>query len=189
MAKRLVIPSIGIDAPVQPSQTIPYTDQPLAGCPARPQDTETLVVPDHAIATPADSEAGLENKIWIFGHSRLSNQPQLFYGLQDVNLGDELFIDGVDKGTGEQIAHQRFVVNGIYLADDDSGETLLNAARPQDIPRLPEVVLQTSVREDGPGKQWLFDRDKLTAKAKNIVQGDLNDPCKYLLLFVVAGSG
>ena len=40
--------------------------------------------------------------------------------------------------------------------------------------------------EDGPGKQWILDQQKLLAKARNLVEGNLNDPCKYLLLFVTA---
>src|SRR5689334_326839 len=69
-ANHIVIPSLKIDAPVVPSQTIPYVDSPLPGCPGDTKNTETLVVPTSGLATPAKGEDGLENKAWIFGHSR-----------------------------------------------------------------------------------------------------------------------
>lgn len=185
-ATRLLIPSLTIDTEVQTSRTIPYTYTPPPGCPARPQDTETLVVPAQGVSTPADNLEGLENVAWIFGHSRWLGAPGIFLSLQEMRLGDELFIDGVDRTSGEQLSNQRFVVEGIYLTDVDSGETLLNAESPGDIPKEPIVVLQTSVREDGAGKQWILSEEGVLANATNLVEGDLNDPCKYLLLFVIA---
>ncbi len=50
----------------------------------------------------------------------------------------------------------------------------------------PVVVLQTSARESGPNTQWLIDRQKVMAKSRLLIEGDVNDPCKYLLLFVFA---
>jgi hypothetical protein len=186
-ATRLSIPVLGIDSEVQGSMTVPYTYVPPPGCPPRDtEETQTVTVPNQGIATPADNLEGLENRAWIFGHSRWLGVEGLFYGLLELNPGDELFIDGVDRDTGAAISGKRFVVDGLYLADTDSGETLLNAEAPEDIPAEPEVVLQTSVREDGAGKPWILDQATLLAKATNTVEGDLDDPCKYLLLFVTA---
>jgi hypothetical protein len=181
------VPSIGIDAEVQGSQTVPYVYVPPPGCPDRgSEETKTVTVPNQGIATPEDSLDGLENKAWIFGHSRWLGAPGVFLGLQDLNLGDEVFIDGRDRAKGEELMGLRFVVDGLYLADTDSGESIINAENPDDIPTEPVVILQTSVREDGAGKQWILEREALLAKATNTVQGDLDDPCKYLLLFVTA---
>lgn len=187
-ARRLTIPALNIDAPVLPSRLIPDTSPPTPGCPPRPPGGTTLTVPNEGIATPEDALDGLENKAWIFGHSRWLNQPGLFYRLQDIAPGDELFVDGVTRGTGATVTRQRFVVDRIYLSDIDSGDALVTATRPEQIPARPTVILQTSVREDGAGKQWLLDQAKVMAKATNMLASDLNDPCKYLLLFVFARS-
>jgi hypothetical protein len=186
-ATRLTIPALNIDEPVQRSQTIPYRYTPPPGCPPRPQDTSTVTVPNQGIATPVENLEGLENKSWIYGHSRWQGVPGVLFGLQDIVPGQEIVLDGVDRGTGEELLRRRYVVQGLYLTDVDSGDTLINAYGPAAIPANPIVILQTSVREDGPGKQWILDRAKLMAKAQNLVAGDLNDPCKYLLLFVFAG--
>jgi hypothetical protein len=188
-ASRLVIPSLGIDSNVQLSRTVPYTYTPPPGCPAKPQDTETLTVPDQGIATPAESLEGLENKAWIFGHSRWQGRPGVLFSLGDINVGAELFLDGVDRATGERLVQQRFVVDAIYLTDVDSGSELINAGSPADIPAEPIVVLQTSVRQDGAGSQWILSQQRLLSTAVNLVAGDINDPCKYLLLFVFARPG
>jgi len=185
-ATRLSIPAIGLDAPVQRSETVPYVYVPPPGCPLRPDDTSTVTVPNQGIATPVENLEGLENKAWIYGHSRWLGVAGLLFRLQDLNPGDEVVVDGVERGTGERLERQKFVVDGLYLTDVDSGGTLINATKPSEIPSKPQVILQTSVREDGPGKQWILDRDKLLSKSKNLVQGDLNDTCKYLLLFVFA---
>lgn len=181
------MPSLDIDAEVQGSRTIPYVYVPPPGCPDRgSEETETVTVPNQGIATPDENLEGLENKTWIFGHSRWLGAPGLFLGLQDLDIGDELVIDGTDRATGEELMGLRFVVDGLYLADTDSGGSIINAENPDDIPREPVVILQTSVREDGPGKSWILDQQGLLAKATNTVEGDLDDPCKYLLLFVTA---
>jgi hypothetical protein len=185
LASRLAIPSLGIDSPVQLAQEIPYVDMPLPGCPAHPDDTSTLTVPNSGIAPPQELVEHLEHKTWILGHSRFAGVVQTFYALQNLNLGDELFVSGKDRVSGAAIERKRFVVDGIYLTDTDSGEELLNND-PDVIPPKPVVILQTSVREDGPGKQWILDRALLTGKAKTIIEGDINDTCKYLLLFVTA---
>lgn len=182
-ASRLAIPSLGIDAPVQDSRVIPAsTYPPTPGCPAPRPDEETFTVPNHGIATPIEAIEGLENRAWIFGHSRWQSAPGLLYVLQDINLGDEVFVEGTERTTGAAIARRRFVVDGIYLTDIDSGGTLVSG----EMPAKPTVILQTSVREDGGGKAWLLDQQKVTAKARNLIEGDVNDRCKYLLLFVFA---
>ena len=181
-ASRLVIPSLNIDARVQSSRVALDTSTPAPGCPARPPGEETFTVPDQGIATPERAIEGLEYRAWIFGHSRWQNQPGLFFGLQDLNPGDELFVDGLDRRTDEPIVRRRFVVDGLYLTDIDSGGALVAA----NTPTRPVVILQTSVREDGPNRQWLLNAEKVLAKSRNMVEGDMNDPCKYLLLFVFA---
>jgi hypothetical protein len=188
-ATRLTIPVLGLDAEVQAAATIPYVYVPEPGCPAGPADSETVTVPNQGIATPADNIEGLENKAWIFGHSRWLGVQGLFFGLQDLDIGDELFVDGVDRASGQPMTRERFVVDGIYLADIDSGDTLITAADASGIPPQPIVVLQTSVRERGAGRPWILDQQTLLAKAEKVVEGDLDDPCKYLLLFVTASPG
>ena len=185
---RLVIPALGLDAEVQAAPTVPYVYVPNPGCPPGPQDAETVTVPDQGIATPADSIEGLENKTWIYGHSRWLGVPGLFLGLQDLDIGDELFVDGVDRVTGAVVAGERYVVDGFYLSDIDSGDTFLTAENASQIPPKPIVVLQTSVRERA-DRPWILDRELLLSKAENIVEGDMDDPCKYLLLFVTASPG
>ena len=187
-ATRLAIPRLGIDAPVQASHVIPYMYTPPVGCRPRPEDTSTLSVPNQGIATPVEDLEGMENKAWIYGHSRWLGAPGIFFALGDINRGDELFVAGVDRSTGELVERKRFTVDALYLADMDSGETIVTARGPEDLPTKPLVILQTSVREDGHGKPWILDRGKLLAKATNLVEGDLDDPCKYLLLFVVASA-
>jgi len=183
-ADHLVIPSLKIDARVQPSQTIPYVDSPLPGCPGDTKNTETLVVPTSGVATPAKGEDGLENKAWIFGHSRYLGAPQTFFALQNINIGDDVIVDGTDRQTKARLTNQRFVINRIVITDADKGGELLGTDSIEQMPHIPQVILQTSVRESGAGKQWIFDRDRLTAKAQTVVDGDINSPCKYLLLFV-----
>ena len=187
-ATRLTISRLNIDAPVLTSRVTPYVYSPPPGCPPRPQDTSTVTVPNQGIATPVENFEGLENKAWIYGHSRWLGSPGTFFALQDINVGDELLIDGTERNTSERVERQRFIVDGLYLADMDSGATLINAAGPEDIPTKPLVILQTSVREEGAGKTWIFDRSKLLAKSKNLVEGNLDDPCRYLLFFVFASA-
>jgi len=182
-ASRLAIPSLGIEAPVQDSRIIPAsTYPPTPGCPAPPPDEETFTVPNQGIATPIEAIEGLENRAWIFGHSRWLGAPGLLYALEDINLGDEVFVEGTERTTGAPVPRTRFVVDGIYLTDIESGGTLVGG----DTPATPTVILQTSVREDGGGKPWILNQQKVTAKARNLVEGDVNDRCKYLLLFVFA---
>jgi hypothetical protein len=165
---------------------VPDRSTPPPGCPAPPRDQETLTVPAEGIATPEDKLAGLENTAWIFGHSRWQGVPGLFHLLQDIEIGDELVIDGVNRQTGEAVRRERFVVEGIYLADKDSGGELITAKGPAEIATKPTVALQTSVRETGANSEWLLDRARVLSRATNLVEGDLEDPCKYLLLFVIA---
>jgi hypothetical protein len=185
LVNHLTVPSVRIDIPVQLSLTIPDTVLPPPGCPVKPLDT-TFTVPNSGVATPKDPVEGLEGKSWIFGHSRWQGVPGVFFVLQDMKVDDELFVDGVDRSSGEQISHKRFVVTGLYLTDLDSGDDLVSKGPPKQVAGKSLVMLQTSVREEGAGKSWILGEEKLRAKTVNLVQGDLKDPCKYLLLFVVA---
>ncbi|TAJ18639.1 MAG: hypothetical protein EPO65_08505, partial [Dehalococcoidia bacterium] len=183
-ASRLAIPSLGIDAPVGGSLVVPDTSPPTPGCPPRPPGGTTFTVPNQGIVTPVDAIEGLENKAWIFGHSRWQGQAGILLSLQYLNVGDEVFVDGVDRLTGERLTQRKFVVSGLYLTDIDSGGKLVTAGSASEIPAKPLVILQTSVREDGANKQWILSRPTIEAKARNLIEGDVNDPCKYLLLFV-----
>jgi hypothetical protein len=176
-----VIPSLAIDEPVQPSQVVPDTSPPTPGCPPPPPGGETFTVPDRGIASPEAAIPGLENKTWVFGHSRWQNVPGVFGSLEAINVGDEVFIGGSDRVTGAPISQQRFIVDALYLSDIASGTNLVEAPAP-----TPVAILQTSAREDGANKSWLLDREAVMAKARNVVEGSLDDPCKYLLLFVFA---
>jgi hypothetical protein len=188
-ATRLVIPALHIDTPVQASYVAPDTSPPTPGCPAPPEGQETLTVPDQGVATPEAVIEGLDNKAWLFGHSRWLGQPGLFLTLQDLNPGDEVFLDGVERRTGAPVTRLRFVVEAFYLTDLDSGDRLVAARHASEIPSAPLVLLQTSAREDGANRPWILDRQRVTAKARNLIEGDVNDPCKYLLLFVVGRAG
>lgn len=178
----LRIPSAGIDAAVGESQVIPTTAAPPPGCAPPPPGQTTLTVPPQGIVTPVDSFEGLEGRAWIFGHSRWQGQPGLLFALAGVRAGDEVLIDGLDRQTGEAVVGRRYVVESLYLTDRDSGRALVTGAAAA----APSVILQTSVRESGEGRPWIFDRGSLLASATNLVEGDLDDPCKYLMLFVVA---
>ena len=183
---RLTIPSLGLDSEVSGSRVVPDTSTPPPGCPAPPAGQETLTVPAQGIATLEEALPGLERTAWIFGHSRWRGEPGLFHALQEIDIGAELLIDGVDRRTGEPVMRQRFSVEGVYLADKDSGAELITVGGPGEIPAGPTVVLQTSVREAGASTQWLLDREQVLARTSNLVDGDIEDPCKYLLLFVIA---
>ena len=183
---RLTIPALGIDSEVQRSQAIPDTSVVPPGCPAPPPGQQTLTVPERGLATPEVAFEGLENKAWVFGHSRWQGVPGVLGTLEDIDVGDELLVDGVDRQTGVSITRQRYVVEGLYLTDRESGGELVTADGPGEIPSRPLVILQTSVRETGENRPWILDQEKVLAKASNLIQGDVDDPCKYLLLFVIA---
>ena len=188
-AVRLQIPSLQIDALVSESLTVHFSNRrPDPGCEhvRQPSEGTTLTVPNEGIATPVDNLEGLENKSWIFGHSRWQGRPGLFFRLQDLNIGDELFIDGIDRHSGAKLLQQRFIVESIFVADTESGGERLTAMTPEAIPAEPIVILQTSVRESGAGKQWILNRERLLAKADNLLEGSLDDPCYYLVVFVIA---
>jgi len=178
---RLTIEALGIDAPVAGSEVVPDTSVAPPGCPPTPPGQDTLTVPNEGIATPEEAFDGLENVAWIFGHSRWQGVPGLFLALENIEVGDALLVEATDRTTGAPLPPRRFLVEGIYLADTDAGAALL-----ADDAEGPAVILQTSVRETGAGRPWILDRDPLLARATNLVEGDLDDPCKYLLLFVVA---
>lgn len=180
-ATRLTIPALGIDVPVLRSQLVPTPGGATPGCPPSPPGT-TLTVPDQGVATPEEALDGLDNAIWIFGHSRWQNVPGTFLALQDIRRGDALTVDGIDRTSGAVRTGMRFTVDGLYVADIESGTRLVE----ETASRAPAVILQTSAREDGAGRQWLLPQAQVLARAQNIVPGDLADPCKYLLYFAIA---
>jgi hypothetical protein len=184
--RRLAIPALGIDSEVSGSEVVLDTSLPPPGCPTPPPGQETLTVPAEGIATPEEAIEGLDNAAWIFGHSRWQNEPGLFHALQGIAVGDEILVDGEDRRSGARVTRQSFLVEGIYLTDKDSGAALVAAENPEVAPTVPTVILQTSVREAGADRQWLLDREQVLSRAENLVEGDLEDPCKYLLLFVIA---
>ena len=143
-ATHLRIPKLAIDAEVQGSQIVPYTGTVPEGCPA-PTATTTLTVPSQGIATPEETWEGIERKSWIYGHSRWQGAPGLFFSLPGLSVGDELFVDGFDRITGDPVSNRRFVVDGLYLADTESGGTLVNAQSPDEIPSR---ALRKTTRED-----------------------------------------
>lgn len=120
-ATRLQIPSQNLDAEVVLSYTTPDTGAPYPGCAAPPPGGQTLTVPNFGIATPQQAFAGLEHVAWIFGHSRWQGAPGLLMVLQYLGHGDVLLVDGIDRATGDAVERRRYVVEGIYLADRDSG--------------------------------------------------------------------
>ena len=183
--RRLRIPALGIDAEVVGSEVVSNTSSAPPGCPTPEPGSTTLTVPNEDIATPEEAFEGLENTAWLFGHSRWQGEPGLFYALQDLAIGDEIVVDGEDRATGAVVNRQRFVVEGIYLADKESGGDLVTAESSEEVRTVPTLVLQTSARGSG-DRQWLLDQEQIMARAENLVAGDLDDPCKYLLLLVVA---
>jgi len=178
--RRLTIPALGIDAEVVGSEVVPNTSTVPPGCPTSAPGSTTLTVPHQGIATPDEAFDGLENTAWVFGHSRWQGQPGLLHALEGIAIGDEILVEGVSRATGAPVL-ERLLVDGIYLADKDSGGALVRERRSG-----PTVILQTSVRESGADRPWLLDQSLVMARAQNLVEGDLEDPCKYLLLFVVA---
>jgi hypothetical protein len=183
----LRIPALSIDAPVQDSHVVPMTGTRPASCPAPAPGATTLSVPAEGIATPVEVLPGLDHRSWIYGHSRWLGEPGLFAAIQHLEVGDELFLDGFDRASGAEVSGKRFVVSRLYLTDTDSGGALVMT--PGEPPRTEEVVLQTSVRQRGDDSPWILDRATVMAKAEPVVEGDLDDRCKYLLLFVVAEAG
>jgi hypothetical protein len=116
-ATRLAIPSLGIDEPVLRSQVIRRTFDPPPGCPPhkyRSDDPKTVTVPEHGIATPDVAVEGLENKAWVYGHSRWLGAPNVFFRLQDIQIGDEVVLDGVDRDSGESYLNLSFHVTAIH---------------------------------------------------------------------------
>lgn len=180
LVTHLVIPALGIAADVEASGLVPAGAAP-PGCPPVEPGTETFAVPARGIATPAEPIDGVV--AWIFGHSRWQGDPGLFSSLIDLARGDELLLDGADRDSGDVVNGRKAVVESLYLVDMQSGRQLLADLADESPSR---VILQTSVREHGPGRPWIFDRDTVLARTTNLVAGDLDDPCRYLLLFVVA---
>lgn len=138
------------------------------------------VVSDHGGVTPDFKVLSMENKIWIFGHSSWQGVPQDLYRLQDINKGDEVVIDVQERETQKRYDNLKFTIQDLVLTDTDGGTDLLNSG---EAPIFPYLMMQTSVREDGVGKKWILNRDLLMSKARVLIEGDIDDPTKYLLLF------
>ena len=183
-ATHLEISTLNIDLPVQLVPVGHYSGQ--VGCPPHYVDGPSLAAPDYGIATPNQPIEGVENKVWIFGHSRWQGVETDFHRLEDLNLGDQVIIDGTDRQTGQQYSNLVFTMTHLYLADQDAGSDLIKAPSEEAVPIRPEVVINTSARENGVGKAWILDQSKVLSKAENLVQGDLADPCRYLELWIVA---
>lgn len=146
-----------------------------------------LDVPEQGIATPNGSIGKTDvNNIWIYGHSRWMGVPQLLYSLKDINLGDLITIDG-QIIPQQKTSRLNFTVDKILLEDRESAVKEINDEKPN----LPRLIIQTSVRENGTdsngnAKPWIFNRNAIEKKAQPKIEGDVNDPKKYLLLFVIA---
>lgn len=146
-----------------------------------------LDVPEQGIATPNGSIGKTDiNNIWIYGHSRWKGAPQILYSLENINLGDLITIDGQIISQQKTLRFD-FAVEQILLEDRDSAVKEINGEK-SDLPRL---IIQTSVRENGTdsagnAKPWIFNRNAIEKKTQSKIEGDINDPSKYLFLFVIA---
>lgn len=146
-----------------------------------------LDVPEQGIATPNGSIGKTDtNNIWIYGHSRWMGIPQLLYSLKDINLGDLITIDG-QMIPQQKTSKLNFTVDKILLEDRESAIKEINDEKPN----LPRLIIQTSVRENGTdstgnAKPWIFNRNAIEKKAQSKIEGEINDPSKYLFLFVIA---
>ena len=170
LAHTLSIPTLGLRAEVRPADS---TRNALG----RPE----IVVPDHCLVTPnALMGRNAINNIWILGHSRWQGVPQPLFRLSELRAGDEVLVHGRDRTTELYFPLLSFRVQRLVLTDIESAPKELYGARP----RFPRVVLQTSARQAG-AASWILDRRVVEAKAEHRLDGDVDDPRKYLLLLVV----
>lgn len=169
--KRLSIPSMGIyNLDIQLGKTEKLSDK-----------KSQFIAPPEGIATANNVLGrGNNNTIWIYGHSRLNGIPQTFYGLQDLKPGEKIVIDGDDITRDRILEGLEFEVEDRVLGDMTSGEKLIFSGGT----RYPRVVLQTSVRESG-DKPWIFNRVKIENSTVSIIEDSVDNPSKYLLLFIV----
>lgn len=144
-------------------------------------------VPNSGIASP-NGERLLRgsNKIIVLGHSAWKNKPEVLGDLEDINYDELVSIKATIPS--RQVSYDRldFKVYRKILADIESGETFLRNFTPE----FPTIIIQTTVRENGltetgKPKKWILDKDKLKGDSESIIEGDENDPNKYLIVFVI----
>lgn len=145
------------------------------------KDPPAPVVPNHGVVTPGPRILSMENKVWIMGHSSWQGVPQDMFSLQNINIGDEVILDVQDRESREPYNNVRFTIQDLVVTDISGGGKLLNNG--EEAPIFPYLMMQTSVRENGEGKKWILDRDLLMSKARIFIEGSIDDPSKYLLLF------
>lgn len=168
---RLMIASLGIDAPVATAQT------------ARgPGGAYEIVVPESGIVSP-NSILGNKsvNNVWILGHSRWHRIPQLLYTLASLNPGDDIAIAGTERATGRELPTLPFEVDRLILADTDTTAAEVYGVQPE----IPRLIIQTSARQAW-DPEWILDRDTILSKAEVNLAGDMDDLSRYLLLLVTA---
>ncbi len=170
LAHTLEIPALQLRTVVRPAES---TRNALG----RPE----IVVPDHGLVT-ANAMLGRNaiNNIWILGHSRWMGVPQLLFRLPELRVGDDILVAGQERTTNTDVPLLTFRTQRLVLTDIDSAPKELYGARP----RIPRVVLQTSARQAGDAA-WILDRRAIEAKAERRLDGDIDDPRKYLLLLVI----
>lgn len=177
----LLIPSLGINNVEIIRSYIKKVIQPDGSIKLIPD------VPNTGVATTNyDRLSNRINKISVFGHSAWKDTRGVLGKLENINLGDTVTIKATIPSRQKTYDQLDFVVDKILLADIESGRTfLLN-----ETPDLPIIIIQTTVRENGLTeagvvKKWILDKDKIKGNTESIIEGDENDPEKYLLLFVI----
>lgn len=156
------------------------------------------VIPDPKggnIYTLEDDNIYFPNESYLYGHSSEKGVPQLFYSLQDLNITDRIVIDGRDRRTGEELKGLEFEATRLCIADIERLGALISITEGEELPRQPVLLLQTSVKPDiehaytldiNGRPKWIFDKEKMLRKADRMIDGDMEDPNKYLSLLVFA---
>lgn len=150
------------------------------------ENSYDLSVPDFGIATPPEGIDNLPNVTWIYGHSSYKGEKGIFASLDRLEIGDPVYLDGRIEGSSQKFKGIRFLVDNFYLADKESGRKL--TAHINNTSEKPVLLMQTSVREDK-SQKWLFKKEDIISKTTNTIDGDVDDPDKYILLFVSATIG
>jgi len=140
-------------------------------------------VPDVGIATPPPKIDNLPRVTWVYAHSFINGEKGTFVNLNHLSVGDQIFINGHDEEGRADVYNYTYEVGGFFLADKESGGKLASEFNKSEEGEI--LLLQTSVRENG-SKKWLIPKNEILGKAINVVEGDLEDPSRYLLLFVIA---
>ncbi len=144
-------------------------------------------VPNSGIATPnGERLLSRSNKIIVFGHSAWKNKPEVLGDLENINFDEIVSIKATIPS--RQVSYDRldFTVERKILADIESGEIFLRNFTPE----FPTIIIQTTVRENGlteteRPKKWILDKARLKEDSESIIEGDENDPKKYLIVFVI----